>query len=499
MTINPILCQFNDVDKDLVALLFTGLTKPDDKGGVAPDLAKGWQVDAEGRTYVFQLRPDVKWHDGHPFDADDVVFTVKALQDPEYQGSPDLAALWKNVVVEKTDALTVRFVLREPFAPFLTYTTIGILPAHLLASVPARELPTNAFRMMPVGTGMFKLTEATVEYAVLQRNDDFYGKKPYLSRIRLNFYADHQAAVAALQRKEVQGAAYLSAEDMAQLAANQNVNVYRSHRTMSTILYLNNKSPFFKDKLVRQALARAIDRDQVISFAVQGEAVPAVGPILPGTWAFDQTVPIQKHDPAQAGALLDQAGWVTGADGLRAKDGQAFVFSLMTNDDPTRIKTAEEIARQLRKVGIKAEVSASGYSGLLQNFLIPRRFDAIIFGWDNGFDPDGYSSWHSAQATTEGFNFASYSNKTVDELLEKGRQTQDENQRRQLYSEFQKTFADEVPSIFLYYPGYTYALDKTVRGVRIDLIDEPSARFAHIDEWYIKFRTERVSATQTKR
>jgi peptide/nickel transport system substrate-binding protein len=178
--INPILAPrmapANPVDQDLSALVFEGLTSLDASGQISPSLALDWDVSEDGSVYEFRLRRGVTWHDGAPFSADDVAFTVQAIQDPDYQGDPNLSALWRDVTVYQVDDYTVRFTLGEPFPSFLYYTTIGLLPAHLVGNVPASGLGQHPFSTeKPIGTGMFQVEDIAPDRVVLAVNPSYWG------------------------------------------------------------------------------------------------------------------------------------------------------------------------------------------------------------------------------------------------------------------------------------------------------------------------------------
>ena len=179
--INPLLAQYNQVDQDLSALIFNGLTRFNGQGELEPDLAKSWTISDDGLVYVFKLRTDIRWQDNQPLTAADVIFTVGLMQDPDFPGVPYLGNLWRTVTVEQLDDYTIRFSLTEPFPAFADFTTIGILPQHLLKDMSARELLNHPFNLKPVGTGPFKLDEVTTEFARLSVNPVFAGPKPRLT------------------------------------------------------------------------------------------------------------------------------------------------------------------------------------------------------------------------------------------------------------------------------------------------------------------------------
>lgn len=484
--LNPILAQFNESDKDVVSLVFSGLTKVSESGEIIPDLAERWEVNPSGTTYVFYLRQKVLWHDGAPFTADDVVFTFKAIQSPDFPGSPDLVELWKTVTVEKTDQYVVKITMKDAYSPFLSYTSIGILPAHLLEKVPPSKWPDNPFNVQPVGTGPFRVREATVENVILDANEDYYLGKPYLSSIELRFFPSDDEIVNALHRREIHGALLRSQsrEIMESLAKDPEIRTLTAQRFAYEMVFLNLTSNLFREREVRQAILYGIDRTKILRDMAYGQGKVANSPILPGTWAYSDSAKKYEFNPSKAASMLDAAGWKLGPDGIREKEGMKFRFAFLTDDDRRRIRIGEEVSRELAALGIKADLQASGSTGLIQNFVVPRKFDAALMGLVMGVDPDPYVIWHSSQNKANGFNFVSLSNKKVDELLEKARQTSNIGERRRIYGEFQNIFADELPSLLLYYPTYYYYVDKGLNGVSLGNLFEASDRFRQITQWY---------------
>ena len=490
--LNPILSRPDDVDQDVARLVFSGLTRLTPSGQVAPDLAQGWEVAADGLTYVFRLRTGVLWHDGKPFGPDDVVFTVHAVQDPDFRGPPSLADFWRQVKVERLDDRTVRFTLKEPFAPFLEYASLGILPAHLLAGVPARALPEHPYGSRPVGTGPYRVVEASQRRVVLEASPDYYGERPYLTGVQFRYYPAPAAALAALDRREVLGLRSVPAEQLPDLTRSDTVKLYtRPDASRLTLLLLNVRQPPFTEKAVRQALAYAVDRRRVADAALGGQAAPADGPISPESWAYDPSSSRYSYDPARARALLDAAGWhEVAGERFRQREGQRLEFALLTNNQPERIQAAEEISRELAEVGVYADVQAAGWTGVVQDFLVPHHFQAALTAqWSPTADPDPYAFWHSSQIK-DGLNFGSWSDPRADDLLERARRETQPAERVKLYGEFQTLFAEEVPGVPLYYPLYTFAVGRQVRGVQVGLLLRPSDRLAGITDWYV--RTKRV-------
>jgi peptide/nickel transport system substrate-binding protein len=512
--INPILCQYNQVDRDLCSLIFDGLTRLNERGEVVPDLAERWEISDDGLAYTFHLRRDVLWHDEVPFSADDVVFTVRAVQDPDYAGAPYLAELWRSVEVIEVDSHTVQFLLKQPFAPFLYYTTMGILPAHLLAEVPARSLLSDPFNRHPIGTGLFKVEEISAEHALLGANPLFYGPKPYLNKIEFRFYLSHESVLAAYQQGEVQGIGRVLPTDLPEVVeANSGLQLFSARLPGYTLIFLNLEDPelpFFQEKQVRQALLYAIDRQGLVDHVLEGQGLVAHSPILPETWAYASGITEYEYSIERAKDLLNEAGWhlpthlstmpgdtnEQGDGSIREKAEVKLTFTLLTDDDPLHVKLAREVVRQWEAIGVRATLQTVG-SGLVDEYLVPRKFEALLIDLELHGDPDPYPLWHSTQASGEGQNYAGFVNYEADQFLEEARCTHDSGRRAELYRGFQEIFADEVPSLLLYYPIYTYAVDEKVKGVQLGPMSDPSDRFRNVTEWYIV--TKRVIIGQSER
>jgi peptide/nickel transport system substrate-binding protein len=480
-----------------VSLIFSSLTEINERGEIVPALARDWDVSEDGLVYTFYLRRDVVWHDGEPFTADDVLFTVAAMQHQEYQGPPELGELWRTVTTETINDYTVSFTLQAPLATFLDYTTMGVLPEHLLASVPAGELPRDQFNVRPVGTGMFKISEVSGDHVILEANPDYYGAKPLLSKIEFKFYPDYQSVFAAYQQGEVEGISEVLPEDLPRVRQEQYLNLYTARLSSYTLIFLNLDLPIFEDKEVRQALLWSIDRQRIIDQVLDGQGLVASSPIMPDSWAYNRDIPQYEYDPQMAARLLTEAGWVdTDADGVRENEGVRLEFTLLTNKDPVRRQLIEEIARQLWDVGVRVVPVVEDSTWVVNEALRPREFDALLYSWGNlPTDPDPYLMWHSTQIGGDGQNYAGLRSVEIDQLLEQGRQSTDQGERARLYRDFQDLFADEVPSLLLYYPVYNYAVDDMVKGVQLSPMMDASDRFRTVEQWYIKTRRMMVSET----
>jgi len=485
--LNPLLSQYNQVDGTLCALLFDGLTKLDEQGNVVPDLAETWTISADGLTYDFRLRAGLQWHDGAAVTAADVLYTVGAMQADDFPGVSWLKVLWQSVEVaapEGPDGLAVQFRLEQPLAPFLDYTTIGLLPAHLWQAVPVAQMRESQFNTRPVGTGPFQLGQISATRIELAVNPRYHGAVPYLTGLAFRFYPDHQSLLPAFDRGEIDGVSSIWPAEIDAAAKRENLQLFTAPLSGYTLIYLNLQNPnvpFFEEKPVRQALLYALDRQGLIDTTLHGQGVVAHTPILPGTWAYDAEAPHYSYDPERARQLLDEAGWVdSDGDGVRDRDGEKLAFILL-GDNQAMI---EAIATAWAQIGVQVAAQNVTLPGLTSDFLAPRTFDAALVHWELAGDPDPYPLWHSTQIQ-DGQNYAGWDDAAADAAIEQARAITDRAVRREHYVQFQRLFADEAPALLLYHPVYTYGVRDKVHAVQLAPLNSPADRFRNIADWYI--------------
>lgn len=496
--LHPIWCQNSSgVDSDLCALVYRGLMRLDREGRVVPDLAQSWDV-SNGRVYRFQLKPNQFWQDGRPITADDVVFSYSVLQDPSLADIPGLPSLWRNVTIEKLDDLTVQLTLPQPFAPFLDLTTVGLLPAHIYRDIPAKDLVTRPLDGGPIGAGPMRITEKSADHVRLEPSAFSPGTAPYISAMEFRFYPDYASVVAGFDAQEIDGLSSILPPDIKSTAERDDIQLFSSVESgyENVLLNVNNpNAPFFQDARLRQGLLHAIDREALIRNALAGQGVVANSLFAPEHWAYSDAVPVYGYDPAQAAQLFDAAGWVdSDGDGVRDKDGKPFAFIMLIKDDNLHRQIGETLAAEWAEVGVRAELQPVSFSGLVADFLVPRTFEAALTNWNQVGDPDPFPQWHSSQIDGSGQNYAGWQNAAADALMEQARQTTDENQRRDLYAQYQAIFAEELPSLPLFHPLYTYGVSTRVHNVQIGSLNTPAERFSSFPAWYIDSR--RVPANQ---
>ncbi len=498
--INPLFSLFNDVDRDLCALIFEGLTAVNERGEIVPRLADRWETSEDGLVYTFYLRSDVRWQDGEPFTSADVAFTVGLMQAPDLPIAHAYAGLWRSVTVEVVDPYTVRLVLVEPYAPFIDYTTQPLVPRHILGESPVAELLTHPFNTNPVGTGLFRLVELDQSHALLETNPQHpLWHKTMLDQIELRFYNTDADVFAAYQSGAVMGIGHILLQDLDRARAETNLQLYSARQSGYGLVFFNLKNPdkpFLQDRRVRQALAYAIDRQALIDAALGGQGMAIYSPIMPQSWAYKADIERYERDLGAAAVLLDQAGYTlpnptrvqVGDAGpqqtnVRALNGQPLEFTLLTDMTAEHIALANALAAQWAQVGARVLVQPVDFATLTANHLQPRQFDAVLLEWLWQLDPDPYPLWHETQTGSSGQNYSGFENRDASEAIEVARLLTDRAARKPLYDQFQTIFAQEVPALLLYQPVYTFGVDKRVRNVQTSPLFDPSDRFRNIWQW----------------
>jgi peptide/nickel transport system substrate-binding protein len=486
--INPLFARPGTADADLVALLFSGLTRLGPDGTPLPDLAESWEITPDALTYTFHLRAQVFWHDGEPLTAGDVAFTVTMAAAEGLGGPPELAAGWSGITTMVVDDQTIVMRLPAPSATFLARASLGIVPRHLLEGLAPEQLARASFNLEPVGTGPFFLETASLDRAILVANPSYHRGPPGLAAIELRLFADETARARAIARREID-AALLPDAPHAELggALREREDLTARVRPVSgyDVLYLNNQRAPLDRVRVRRAIALALDRAAITDEVFGGRGQLSLAPVPPTSWAAAIQEPDHPVTPApeRVAALLDEAGWPRVGDAVRTRDGQPLALELVTNSGAAREAMAAAVSAQLAAVGIDVEVVTMPSAQLLSQRLDPRDYELAIFGWDAGLDPDPYGAWHTSQLAPPGRNFAGFTDPEADALLEAGRATLDTNERVTLYARFSQRFADLTPAVVLRFPAREYAQPVALAGVGTGLLVTPAARFAGVFDW----------------
>jgi peptide/nickel transport system substrate-binding protein len=474
-TLNPITAP-DIVSRSAIEMIFSGLVAANEKSELRPSLAESWDSSADGKVWTFRLRHGVKWQDGQDFTAEDVKFTYDTVIDPNTKptvAKADYAGLQK---VEAVDPFTVRFYLAQPNAAFLARLVLCIAPKHLLQG---QDLATTPFNRQPVGTGPFMLDSwVQGESLTLKRNPDYFGEKPKVDRIVWKIVPDSNVLALQASNGEVDGAPVFNPKDAATLQSSGKLAL---HETLegNTQISLQLKNPLFQDVRVRQALAYAIDTKALIDTVLAGAAVPATSDLLPTSWAYNPDVPTYGYDPAKARALLADAGWKPGADGILAKDGKRFSISLMTDAGH---KVREQVMLAVRQywgeLGIEVKAGTQERNSFIFEKVLKGDFDAVLLQTAVQIDPDLSRRFHS-NSIKNGQNFLNYSNVKLDAVLEQALATADQQQRKQAYAAAQRILAEDLPEISLFYPKTQYAFKPQIQGIK----PSPANLFWNAEQW----------------
>lgn len=493
--INPILAGTNDLDLDLTTLVYSSLLKLTNDLTLAGDLATGYEVSDNGLEYTVHLRDDVMWHDGRPFGADDVVFTIRSIQTPEY-GSP-LASSFQGVRVEKVNDTTVSFRLKQPYTPFPTNLTVGIVPKHVWEGIPPKNASLAEQMLKPIGTGPFKFAEIVTRRKTgeptsirLERNTGYYAQKPYLDEINVIFFATQDEAVAALTANEVDGVGFLPLALAKEIQTRRLLALKQIRLPQYLGLFFNElKSDLLGDAGVRAALSLATDRERLAEQAMRGYAEVLHVPIPKGLFDFSRDIQPPTFDRAVAVQNLAEAGWSDkDGNGILEKDDRSLSFKISTVDWPEYVATAELLKSQWKEIGIETQIEYHSAGVIQQTVVGPREYEILLYGEILPADPDPYPFWHSTQARSPGLNLSLFKDTEIDKLLEDARKEQNHEKRRELYVKFLERFLDLNPAIVLYRPFYLYAHNKTIRGQTVEQTYLPAGRFSDISLWHVNIK-----------
>lgn len=464
-------------------LIFNGLLKYDKDLTLVGDLAESWDVSPDGLTITFKLRRGVKWQDGKEFTAEDVLFGFQTIINPNTRTA--YAGDYKELKeAQILDPYTFRVTYKRPFAPGLSsWGSLVVLPKHLLQG---QDINSTPFSRRPVGTGPFRFKEwKTGEKIVLEANPDYFESRPRLDGIIYRIIPDLATMFLELQ------AGGIDFMGLTPLQYKRQTDTYKMRRDFQKYNYLsfaytylgyNLKEGKFKDKRVRQAIAYAIDKEEIIDGVLLGLGLIATGPYKPDTVWYNPNVRKYPYDPEKAKSLLEEAGWKPGPGGLRHKDGVPFEFNILTNQgNESRGKTAEIIQRRLGMIGIRVKIRTVEWSAFINEFIDKRNFEATLLGWTIGQDPDIYDIWHSSKVGPKELNFISYMNPEVDALLEKGRYTFDAQVRKRCYDQIQEILAEDQPYTFLYVPYALPIISSRFHGVEA----APAGISYNMDKWWV--------------
>ncbi len=469
-TMNPILAR-TSAEQSAARLLFSGLTSYDSAGQLRGELAEKWRTEDGGKRYIVDMRSSAVWHDGKPVTADDVVFTVGLIKN-QLVRSP-LYGSWSQIKVTKLSDHSVSFELARVYAAFPHALTFGILPRHLLASIPPERIRESDFNRQPIGSGPFKFNHLQVInpdqgrlIVYLDRNDTYIRARPRLDRLQLHVFKSSADIKKSFLSQEINAANDLTSDEVHDIASSRDTTVaYRTTLLNGMFAFLRNDTALFGDKTVRKAFVLATDRAAIIK-ELHGYASPLNGPLTAEQLPSMATRRQAAADTAQAATLLDQAGWKL-TDGKRSKDGALMKIQLATVKSGDYPKVVELLKKQWEAIGATVTVRIVEPDEFQQNILLPRDYDALVYELELGADPDVYAYWHSSQADPRGLNLSNYKSTIASDALSSAQLRLERAARLPKYDLFADTWLEDAPAIALYQPQLHYVTSDTTSSIQV--------------------------------
>ncbi|MEG1241873.1 MAG: ABC transporter substrate-binding protein [Oscillospiraceae bacterium] len=452
--INPAIDEHGEIN----VLIFNGLTAHAADNSLVPCLAKEWSYDEATHTYTFKLEDGVKWHDGKPFTAEDVKFTIEAIMNPENES--EIASNYEDVKeIKVLDEHTISFTLAETNVAFPEYMSIGMLPKHLLEGESMQE---SAYFRAPVGTGPYKLSNWDEGQAItLVKNDDYFKGAPKIDTIVFKIVNDANAKALQLKSGELD-LAQLTPKDAKNFADNKDYTCYDMKTAdYRGILYNFANEYWQKNRDLIPAINYGIDREALVNAVILGQGLIGYGPLQRNIYN-NENVEQYKYNPEKSVEILEKAGCTKGADGFYTRNGEKIGFTISCSaGDQVRIDMAQVASQQLKAIGIdvKVEVPAKTDWANQQAFLI---------GWGSPFDADDHT--YKVFGTDKGGNYSAYSNPKVDEYMTLARQTEDTAKRAEYYNLFQEELAKDPAFTFFCYVDADYVATSALKGIAADTV-----------------------------
>jgi peptide/nickel transport system substrate-binding protein len=495
-------------EEQITALLYNGLTRLDAKLQPQPDLATAWDASQDGRLITFTLRTDVVWHDGKPFSADDVAYTLSALRELSPTATlPSTALLTdfhKIAQVETPTTNTVVISLTERYAPIFSDLAVPILPKHLLVG---KDISTLNFWSAPIGTGPFQLAQRQAGTSVtLASNKRFYRGEPLLDRVAF-LVADPKVAAAALKdgRLLLAELPWSTGQAITQTAPGLQTGAYPENGYYFMAFNTRQGRPF-ADPRVRNALADAVDLPQLVRTVTGGQGLPIASSIALGSWADVIPPPTSTVDLAGARVLLDEAGWKLPDGGsIRQQNGVTLTAQLyVRGDDQRRVKAAQLIAQAAQQIGIRIDVQPADFETVIKSkYAPPYDFDLLLGSWSNGagdpafadyafYDPNDFALFHSSQInqgvadTRAVLNIGGFSDPAYDNQAAAAQQIYDPTERLKAIRLAQQRIAAARPYLFLWADRLPVALSPRVTTLDGPVNLNTPMYLGNVERWYLK-------------
>ncbi|MFT7557546.1 MAG: peptide/nickel transport system substrate-binding protein [Planctomycetota bacterium] len=482
----------SQTDKDLTQLIYSGLMTYDHTGTLVPDLAESYSVSEDALQYTFILKKGLTFHDGIDLTVDDVVYTIRSIQDPLTK-SP-LRTNWDGIGIETLDQNTIIFTLPNPYAGFLHNTTLGIIPKHLWESIAYEHLFFAELNSSPIGSGPYMIesikkakNDTEPIHYTLASFSGYARGVPHIQAVHLILFPQADAMFSSLEIYEPDALFGVTKEESTPWV-NQNFTTNTGPLPRSFGLYFNTQQhPLLQDITIRRSISQSIDRDAILQETFGEYADSIHSPFPYSIEQYLDVAPPTENNIEATKSLLTKAGWnINTETGVRKQSsGDAdLTFNLVTSDTPAMRSLSTLVAEQLGEVGIHTEVVLAPLSELVQDIIPRRGFDILLFGQSFTHDTNIFAYWHSSQRNDPGLNIVSYTNAKTDRLLSQALETNNTSERLELYEQFSNIISEEIPAVFLFSPRYSYLIGDDINRPPMDIIGEPHQRFADIHTWY---------------
>lgn len=494
--INPVLA-LSEADKNLTSLVYSGLVRVNPDGSIENELAEEVVISENRLVYTVTLDSEARFHDGARVTADDVVFTIQKILDPNIK-SPRRGN-WEGVVVEKIDELTVSFTLKKAYTPFIYNLTLGIIPRHIWKNVSDDEFAFSQFNTLPIGSGPYRVERAErnsggiPDYYKLNPFDNYKRQKPFIDNLVFKFYPNEESLIEAYRGGQISSFGGISPDKIREFNLNQDSITTSPLPRVFGVFFNQGQSKVLLNKEVRQALELSSPREDIIEKVLNGYGTAIEHPLPAGLYSWtSETDPRTLEERLEAGReILLASGWrpneETGVLEKNPSSGKITLsFSISTGDAPELVAVANELKNTWEKLGASIEVKVFETGDLNQNVIRPREFEALLFGLVVGRDADLYPFWHSSQRNDPGLNIALYANTRADKFLDEARTSTNPQILEEKLRAFALEVEADIPAVFLYTPSYLYVVPEKIKALEIGPLTVAQDRFLGIRNWYIE-------------
>ena len=469
--INPVNAT-TDTDQELLPLFFSSLLQ----------LTDSYQTSPDNKVWTLTLKKDLLWSDGQKLTADDVVYTINTIQDPNTH-SP-LYNDWQNILAERLNENEIRLTLKIPYAFFTdNLKQLRPIPKHIFSDIPITNFRLSNYNLEPVGSGPYKYASFAkekngfiTEYK-LESNAKFYGEKVYIENFIIKFFNNTDDLISAFNKNEIMATGGLDGQNFKNIKRDAQTFQINMPRYYALFFNLSDPSPLLKDKKFRQALSLAIDKKKIADVALQKTAMIIDGPIFPGLEGYD------KEFYKEGTFDLEKAKKILTDNKFLAKK---VILDLVVPQIPFLTDTSVIIKENWEQLDVKVNLIVVDPTDVANQYIKTRNYSIILFGNILKANPDTSSFWHSSQRFYPGLNLSLYNNKNIDSILEAINQQADPSLRQKNLLALQRQITEDTPAIFLFSPNYIYITSQKLNGFKVDFLASAADRFGEVNRWYLK-------------